>query len=248
MSLYEKTISFILQYIEEQQLETGAKLPTEPELAAMAGVSLVTIRRALSELAAKAVVRREQGRGTFLMRSRVSAETTKVGGLHNGLSLDAQSSLKTRLLHLDRRAATDTEIQRLGLAEGASVWEVSRLRLLENRPVIHEISVIPTILAPTLAQHFDQAGSTSLYATLESEFGLREAREEQTLVCRPADTVDVKLLALRKADWVVEIHGVSYTTRHVPIDCFRMVFDAKGFSFRLETAPTSVMEAVAIQS
>jgi DNA-binding transcriptional MocR family regulator len=84
MSLYERTISFVLNYIEEKKLEEGAKLPTEPELVAMAGVSMVTVRRALAELAAQGVIRREQGRGTFLNRSRVSAERPVSAGCATG--------------------------------------------------------------------------------------------------------------------------------------------------------------------
>jgi GntR family transcriptional regulator len=246
MSLYERTISFILHYIEEHKLEEGARLPTEPELAAMAGVSMVTVRRALSEVAGQAVVRREQGRGTFLSRRRVSAETTKVGSLRNGLSLDSRSSLDTQLIALERRAATAEEVRRLALAEGAAVWEISRLRLLEDRPMIHEVSVIPMILAPDLATHFSPNPRQSLYALLEAKFGLREAREEQTLVCRRATSAELKLLGLARQDWVVEVAGISYSARQVPIDSFRMIFDAKGFAFRMETAPTSVMEAVAL--
>jgi DNA-binding GntR family transcriptional regulator len=244
MSLYERTMSFILQYVEEHELREGDRLPAEPELATMAGVSMVTVRRALAELAAQAVVRREQGRGTFLARSRVSAETTTVGALRNGLSLDARSSLETRLRHLDRRPATDEEARRLEIADASAVWEISRLRLLDGRPMIHEVSIIPMILAPDLGAHVGANPNRSLYATLDQEYGLREVREEQTLVCRRAKPADTKLLELPRQDWVVEISGISYTTRNVPIDSFRMTFDAKGFAFRMETAPKSAMEAI----
>jgi len=114
-SLYEKTIAFVLQYIDEQKLREGDQLPTEAKLSALAGVSLVTVRRALSELSSQAVVRREQGRGTFVARPRVKAETTKVGGLRNGLHLDARSRLQTRVLSCSARACTDEESKRLGL-------------------------------------------------------------------------------------------------------------------------------------
>jgi len=244
MPLYERTMSFILQYVDERKLQEGDRLPAEPELATMAGVSMVTVRRALAELAAQAVVRREQGRGTFLARSRVSAETTKVGALRNGLSLDARSSLETRLRQLERRPATLEEAQRLGIPDASVVWEISRLRLLDKQPMIHEVSVIPMILAPDLHAHIGANPDRSLYATLDAEYDLREAREEQNLVCRRANADDVRLLKLPRQDWVVEISGISYTTRHVAIDSFRMVFDAKGFAFRMETAPTSSMSAV----
>src|ERR1700687_1741629 len=141
MSLYGRTISFILQYIQEKKLEEGAKLPTEPELVTMTGVSMVTVRRALPELASQGIVRRAQSRGTFLNRSRVNAETTRPGGLRNGLNLDSTSSLETRLLGLGRREATAEEAPRLNIAKGASIWEISRLRLLNGRPMIYEVSV-----------------------------------------------------------------------------------------------------------
>ena len=179
-SLYEKTIAFVLQYIDEHKMGAGDQLPTEARLSSLAGVSLVTVRRALSELSAQGVVRREQGRGTFVARPRVSAETTKIGGLRHGLHLDARSKLQTRIMGCAARASTKEESARLALTPGASVWEVSRLRSLNKRPVICETSVIPKILAPDLAAQLKGRDKHSLYDLLDAEYGLKEAREEQT--------------------------------------------------------------------
>lgn len=245
-SLYEKTIAFILQYIDERKLREGDQLPTEAQLSQLAGVSLVTVRRALSELAAQAVVRREQGRGTFVSRPRVKAETTKIGGLRNGLHLDARSKLQTRVLHCETRASTDEEARRLGLAAHATVWEVSRLRLLNKQPVIWESSVIPKILAPDLGSRLEGSEKRSLYDLLDEVYGLKETREEQTLVSRPAFSHEHELLDLMSFEWVVEVSGVSYSARHQRIDAFRMVFVAKAFEFRLETAPSFFVEAVEV--
>ncbi|HEY5263794.1 MAG TPA: GntR family transcriptional regulator [Steroidobacteraceae bacterium] len=245
-SLYEKTIAFVLQYIDEQKLREGDQLPTEAQLSGLAGVSLVTVRRALSELSSQAVVRREQGRGTFVARPRVNAETTKIGGLRNGLHLDARSKLQTRVLNCAARACTEEEAKRLGLSAGASVWEVSRLRLLNKTPVIWEVSVIPKILAPDLATHLTGSDKRSLYDLLDEVYGLKEVREEQVLVSRPALAREHELLELLSFEWVVEVSGVSLSARHQPIDAFRMVFVAKTFAFRLETAPSFFVEAVEV--
>jgi DNA-binding GntR family transcriptional regulator len=245
-ALYEKTIAFVLQYIDEQKLREGDQLPTEAQLASLAGVSLVTVRRALSELSAQAVVRREQGRGTFVARPRVKAETTKIGGLRNGLHLDAHSKLQTRVLSCRPRACNAEEAKRLGISPGASVWEVSRLRLLNRRPMIWELSVIPKILAPDLAAYLSGSDKRSLYDLLDEVFGLKEAREEQTLMSRPALAREHELLDLMSFEWVVEVSGVSFSARHQRIDAFKMVFVAKAFTFRLETAPTFFVEAVEV--
>jgi GntR family transcriptional regulator len=243
-SLYEKTIAFVLQYIDERKLVEGDQLPTEAQLSSLAGVSLVTVRRALSELSAQAVVRREQGRGTFVARPRVNAETTKIGGLRNGLHLDARSKLKTKVLSCQARPCSEEEGKRLSLTAGASVWEVSRLRLLNKRPVIWETSVIPKILAPDLSAYLGGPDTRSLYDLLDEAYGLKEAREEQVLVSRPALAREHALLELMNFEWVVEVSGVSYSSRHQPIDAFRMIFVAKSFAFRLETAPSFFVKAV----
>jgi GntR family transcriptional regulator, N-acetylglucosamine utilization regulator len=245
-ALYEKTIAFILQYIDENKLQEADQLPTEPKLATQAGVSLVTVRRALQELAAQGVIRREQGRGTFVARPRVRAETTRIGGLRNSLHLDARSSLQTRILSCFSRRANEPERGTLGIPAGALVWEISRLRLLNRRPVIWEVSTIPKLLAPDLGSYFEARDKRSLYDLLEEVYGLKEAREEQTLLSRPAQQREQELLELLPFEWVVEIAGISYSTRHAPIDSFRMVFVAKSFAFRLATAPEFAVEAVEI--
>lgn len=243
-SLYEKTIAFILQHVDEMGLQLGDQLPTEARLARLAGVSLVTVRRALAELAAQSVVRREQGRGTFVVRPRVRAETTRVGGLRNGLHLDARSTLQTRVLGCQSRRANTDELSALGLQDGAAVWEISRLRLLNRRPLIWEQSTIPKLSAPNLGSYIAARDARSLYDLLEQVYALKESREEQLLVARPAQRREEQLLKLRNLEWVVEITGISYSTRQAPIDRFRMIFVAQAFAFRLATAPAFAVEAV----
>lgn len=247
MSLYKKTMSFILQYIEENDLQVGDKLPNEVDLTGMTGVSMVTVRRALAELATQGTIRRVQGRGTFVALPRLRAETTKVGSLRNGLALDAQSALETRLLGLLGRGATAGEARQLQIVEGAMIWEVSRLRLLNKLAMIYEVSVIPMILAPDLGTQLNRDDDRSLYEILEAQYGMIEAREEQSLVCRMPKPTESQILKLASDDWVVEISGTSFSPQQVPIDSFRMVFDAKRFTFRLETVPQSgFVEAVEV--
>jgi DNA-binding GntR family transcriptional regulator len=117
----------------------------------------------------------------------VRAETTRVGGLRNSLHLDARSSLQTRLLGCFPRRANEDETKALSLTDGALVWEISRLRLLNRRPVIWEVSTIPKLLAPDLGAYFESHDKRSLYDLLDEVYDLKEAREEQTLVCPGAN-------------------------------------------------------------
>lgn len=56
----------IQQYIRNMDLREGTKLPREETLAGMLGVSRITVRKALDELASEGVIFRRQGKGTFV--------------------------------------------------------------------------------------------------------------------------------------------------------------------------------------
>lgn len=56
----------IMRMIEHRHWQTGDKLPPEQEMTRLTGVSLGTVQKALGTLAADGVLKREQGRGTFV--------------------------------------------------------------------------------------------------------------------------------------------------------------------------------------
>src|SRR5260370_38265941 len=78
--LYERVVELVEQLIAEQGLVPGDMLPSYTDLAGQAGVSLITVRRALDELEPAGWVRRHQGRGTLLALPRVVPEPTRTGG------------------------------------------------------------------------------------------------------------------------------------------------------------------------
>jgi len=62
----------IIRSIESGALREGDRLPSEGELAAMHGVSVGTIQKALTRLTHSGLITREQGRGTFVSGTRVA--------------------------------------------------------------------------------------------------------------------------------------------------------------------------------
>ena len=91
----------------------GSKIPTEPELAEWTGAGRNTVREAISSLVQTGILRREQGRGTFVvstsdLRSSVSrraAVTSRRDSLELRLALDAASARIAAL----RRTEADAE-------------------------------------------------------------------------------------------------------------------------------------------
>jgi DNA-binding GntR family transcriptional regulator len=70
--VYATMADHVAARIEAGQLQPGARLPGERDLAKEYGVALGTARRAVKELAERGLVRVLPGRGTFVTRQMPS--------------------------------------------------------------------------------------------------------------------------------------------------------------------------------
>lgn len=242
MTRYEQTVLLIARYIEDNKLEPGDRLPPEVEIAKIAGVSLITVRRAMSELAQRGLVRREQGRGTYVEAVRIDAETTRLGSLRE--TLGGEHELTTELLSVSCEAPTSDQIVALQLGPGGLVWVVRRLRRIDGEPAIVEVAAVPASSAPKLDNELQRSGNGSLYRLLAEHYGLEEGHEEQTLVVTRPDPATRASLGLASRGLAVVVTGTSYTLGGVPFDAFRLAFDARRFAFHLRSTPQAALVAL----
>ncbi len=134
--------------IVEGEWRPGEFLPSEQALAQQLGVSQGTIRKAMDALESEKIIDRRQGKGTFV------AELTQEQSVYwffRLLRLDGRRIVPTsgnetvRLQPVGVRAA-----RALGLAEGASAYEVLRTRLVDGQPLAFERTVVPEKIFPAL--------------------------------------------------------------------------------------------------
>ncbi|HEX4088022.1 MAG TPA: GntR family transcriptional regulator [Trebonia sp.] len=237
---YEEMIEFIERLVAEGNLAPGDMLPTQAELAAAAGVSLITVRRALEELERAGRVRRHQGVGTFLAKPRIITEPGRSGGLLDTLrrAHDADGAahgqreprVGNRLLSLGQGLPSDSLRAALRLADGAPAWEVRRQRLVNGEPKVYETAVIPVALAPGLDRYTAELNG-SLYELLAERYGLEDQAEEQYLEVAAADDDERRLLRLPSKSQVVRLRGLSTDQHGTPFDCFTQVYPALEFGF-----------------
>lgn len=223
--------------IADNNLAPGDRLPSENEIAAMAGVSLMTVRRAMSELVAAGTLQRVQGRGTFVRSTRVHTDSTIIGGLQRTLALQG-IELATELVSMSEGTADSDYAAKLSIPEGTAIWEIVRLRRFNDVPAVREVAVIPRILAPDLDRSFSPT-SDSLYEVLSKSYGMTESQEEQTLVARLATPAEAADLELAAGSFVIEITGISISANGTAFDSFEMVFVPQMFAFRLRSTPTA---------
>jgi DNA-binding GntR family transcriptional regulator len=227
---YEQVIQRVERLIADRDMQPGDLLPTNQELARTAGVSLITVRRALDELERSGRVRRHQGVGTFVAGGRILSEPARRGTLLATLESARDAKVTTRLVEVARGIAGPTVSGVLEVDPDEPVWEIVRLRLIRGRPAILERAVLPVRLVPRLDRRGLAAGR-SLYGFLESEYGLRDDSEEQYLEVSSPAPAERTHLELTGRDRVVRIRGVSLTEDGTAFDSFQQAYPAGDFVF-----------------
>ena len=226
---YEDVIELIHGRIASESLGPGSRLPSNTDLALEAGVSLITVRRALDELERDGDIVRYQGVGTFVARGRILSEPIKRGELAQTLGVD-RHAVTTKLVDLYEGRPSVVIAQTLRLDPDELVWSVVRLRFVEDHPRILERATLPERLIPTLDRGALEGGG-SLYSMLAQRYGLVDEYEEQYLALARPTPDERDALRLEGTRDVIRIRGVSFTAEGTPFDAFEQVYPADAFVF-----------------
>lgn len=126
----------------------GEQLPPEPELAQQLGVSRATLREALRSLKDKGLIAGRRGVGTFVQPKLPIIPS----GLETLESLDVIAarmglSIHTAHVTIEEQTASPELQRRLGLADGATVTCVRRVKLADQQPVAYIEDMLPATIA-----------------------------------------------------------------------------------------------------
>jgi GntR family transcriptional regulator len=143
----------------------GARLPSERQLAERYETSRVTIRAALGELRERGLLVSLPARGWALAATPAQTPGPRVLGFSD---LAAQRGLRTRsrVLSATVRPATSREAELLRTVAGADLFELRRVRYLNDLAIALEHNRLPLAVAPALAT--TDFGTTSLYDVLRA--------------------------------------------------------------------------------
>jgi len=204
--LHRQVYRLIADKIARGELAPGQRIPPERTLAEQLGVSRVTIRRALRELAEAGLVDSASGRGSFVSGGPLAEPPNALMGFSE-LGSARGLTPTARVLEAVVRPATFDEAGLFGVAPGADVFYLRRLRLLDPDPTAVDGSRVPLIRAPGLA---DVDFSTrSLYATLDAA-GIGPVRADYTVHAAAASAEEASLLGLEPDAPILVTETVAY--------------------------------------
>jgi GntR family transcriptional regulator len=225
--LYHRVYREIAKEIESGTLQPGDRLPSERWLCDELGVSRATVRRAIEELVTDGLVE-GRGRGSFVTGDAlVEPPNTLMSLSELGRSRGLEAT--SRVLGADLRPATIDEADAFGIAPGAELFELERLRMLDGLPISIDHNRVPLRLMPD-ATLLDFT-TASLYEALDGE-GHAPVRADYELEARPADAYEAELLGLAPDAPVLFATTVAIGEDGRVLDLGRTVYRADRYRFQ----------------
>jgi len=176
--------------IEAGTLAHGSKFPPERALAEEFSITRVTVRQALMQMEAEGLIFREDRRGWFVSPPRVRYDPTANTSFTESIAEQGRI-VDTTVLSKQRVVASQWQSTHLGCAKGEPVFVISRLRTVDERPVLVEKIHVNAGRCPNL---LDLRLDQSMTGLMAEEFGIIEHRTQINM--RPTALSDEPARAL----------------------------------------------------
>lgn len=226
--LYHQMFSLLRDRVLSGEIARGTRIPTEFELAATFGVSRITAKRALDELAAEGLVERRRGKGTYVIHRQPKPQRSPLTGLLESLEVLADHT-QVRLLQF-RRSTPPEPVRALFDASADEVLaNAVRLRLRDGTPFGHYTSWTRTD-QPAFSE---QALATTSRLQLFRDIGIHIRQIEQSLSAVNADAMSALHLGVEPGTALLALERLSYDEEGQLVDLLNILYRPDQFSYRM---------------
>lgn len=211
---YQQLQTQLRMMIDSGALRAGKAIPSERELMRRTGLSRMTVRQAVAELTHEGLLRRDHGRGTFVVPPVVQQEVQGVYSFSDRVRAQGRVP-STRVLLAERIPASDEQATTLALSPGAPLFRLVRLRLVDDFPTMLDVTLLPAQAFPGLLEH-DLTGS--LYAILAARYAQRPVRSTDTLEAIAAPEEVASALEVHSGEPLILMRRLALSADGQPIE------------------------------
>lgn len=231
--LYQQIYDLLRARIMDGTLSLNDRLPAEQDLTQALGVSRITVKRAMNELAVAGYVRRQRGIGTVVIYD-VAAPTVK-GSFETMIDGLTRMGLETEVQLLDCTigSASPAIAGALNLKLGKAVQRIVRLRRLDGEPFSYLVTYIPYDIADGYDD--EQLASESLIKLLE-QAGHAPVEAEQTITATSAKPAVAANLGVAPGSPLLRIHRIMKDANGRPVQDITAHYRADRFEYHMRLA------------
>lgn len=214
--LYDQLKQIIKDALLQGVYKQGERLPNETELCEIYGVSRITVRRAIQELTEERLLERKQGKGTFVMRTKLARELVSVDGFTDFQKRLGKNPSK-RILVCEEINATPKIAESLQIDINAPVLRLVRLMFTDNYPFTLDETHYSLERFPDLARHFLDNSST--YDVLKKVYkvNMNNGSTQKIITVVPAAAHEANHLDCDIGETLFNIDKIIFDVNKVPI-------------------------------
>lgn len=224
--LYRQLMERILTDIAQGRYPLSSKIPSERELGEMYQVSRVTVRRALNELTEQGVLKKRQGKGTFVSTPKICRDLRDVNSFHEACRVQGLTA-GTQVIAVQVVQAEEKTQENLQLDDDR-VLEIERLRTADGLPIMLEVNHFPLSYTYLMKENLND----SLYAILERN-GITPRRGIHEISLCYATPRQARLLQVESGSALLLLREVVFDQHGRPLHTSEQVIRGDCFTFRI---------------
>ena len=208
---YRKLYEALRKRIEEGVYQTGDLLPSENELCAVHGMTRPTVRKALDKLMHEGYILKQQGLGSIVQGPPTGIGILSFSGTTSAIG---EQNLRTKIIVAPVIRTWDHsfgfEITDLEKEVGCIYME--RLRLIDDKPIFYDITMLPNINLPRFTSR--KFEDRSLFNILRQGYQIQVIGGEQKIYATLADDRIRKYFKVHDTHPILKLERKLRTNRH----------------------------------
>lgn len=207
---YERIRDHLAGKVLSGEWAVGHRIPTEEALVEQFGVSRMTVHRAVRELVAEGLVRRQPGAGTFVTNERPSLDLVELRNIADDVRLRGREH--SSVVHLLRKELATPEVaDALGLRPGARVFHSVMVHLESGVPIQLEDRFVNPKAAPVYLEQDFAAHTPNAYLMTVGPL----ERVEHTIEAVLPDAATCELLRIARSEPCLLLHRRTWSMGRV---------------------------------
>lgn len=225
---YHQVYVTLRSWVRDGSYRPGDRIPTEPELCQLFGVSRITIRKAIDELARQGWLVRQQGRGTFVQLSAANAAASI--DLDEARQQVAGFTAATEVVGLSSADVDPDEETRAALSLGTDerVRRSTHVRELRGVP----LGLITTFVPLEVAAQVGEAGLArqSMFELLDKA-GIDVAEADQLIGATLAGVEAAQALGVEIGAPLLRLTRVVFDAAGRPVERVVALYRADAYQY-----------------
>jgi GntR family transcriptional regulator len=219
--LYHQIQQRLLDLIQSGIFKPSEPLPSIQRIAALMGVSQMTVRQAVKSLCELGVIYSKQGKGTFISRIKLERDFRQV------LSFSEETRARgatphSKLISFRVQMPNQETKKALALNLQEKVFRLRRVRYADSHPMGIECSCLPVNLCPGLLETFDP--ETSLYRKLADQYGIQLTVTNEVIEVGKASDQEAQLLQIAPGSPVFLFTRLSFLESGKAVEHVKSVY------------------------